>query len=71
LTRWHRQRAQRRCPLVFAFPEEELAPKEARRRDKATLTVEALDRSDRTRLAGGKLLAIDITARSVFPGCAR
>ena len=45
--------------VVFTIPEDELPPVEARLRDKATLTVEALDRSGQTRIARGTLLALD------------
>jgi membrane fusion protein, multidrug efflux system len=45
--------------VIFTIPEDSLGPVEVRLRKKATLTVDALDRTAQTKIAGGKLLTID------------
>jgi membrane fusion protein, multidrug efflux system len=45
--------------VVFTIPEDSLGPVYARLRKKATLPVDAFDRTAQTRLASGKLLTLD------------
>ena len=45
--------------VVFTIPEDSLGPVEARLRKKAKLTIDALDRTAQTKIAGGVLLALD------------
>jgi multidrug efflux system membrane fusion protein len=61
--------------VVFTLPEDSLGPVEARLRKKATLTVDAFDRTAQKKIGSGKLLALDnqidtttgtVKARSVF-----
>ena len=61
--------------VIFTIPEDSLGPVAARLRKKATLTVDALDRTAQTKIAGGKLLTLDnqidtttgtVKARAVF-----
>jgi membrane fusion protein, multidrug efflux system len=62
--------------VIFTIPEDSLAPVAARLRKKATLTVDAFDRTAQTKIGSGKLITIDnqidtttgtVKARSVFP----
>jgi multidrug efflux system membrane fusion protein len=62
--------------VIFTIPEDSLGAVAARLRKKATLTVDAFDRTAQTKLASGKLITIDnqidtttgtVKARSVFP----
>jgi len=62
--------------VIFTIPEDSLGPVAARLRKKATLTVDAFDRTAQTKLDSGKLLTIDnqidtttgtVKARSLFP----
>jgi len=61
--------------VIFTIPEDSLGTVAARLRKKATLTVDALDRTAQTRIASGKLLTLDnlidtttgtVKARAVF-----
>lgn len=61
--------------VIFTIPEDSLGPVEARLQKKATLTVDALDRTAQTKIASGKLLTLDnqidtttgtVKARAVF-----
>jgi multidrug efflux system membrane fusion protein len=61
--------------VIFTIPEDSLGPVEARLRKKATLMVDAFDRTAQTKIANGKLLTIDnqidtttgtVKARAVF-----
>jgi multidrug efflux system membrane fusion protein len=61
--------------VVFTIPEDSLGPVAARLRKKATLAVDAFDRSAQTKIASGKLLTLDnqidtttgtVKARAVF-----
>jgi membrane fusion protein, multidrug efflux system len=61
--------------VVFTIPEDSLGPVEDRLRKKATLTVDAYDRTALTKIASGKLLTLDnqidtttgtVKARAVF-----
>ena len=61
--------------VIFTIPEDSLGPVEARLRKKATLSVDALDRTAQTKIASGKLLTLDnqidtttgtVKARAVF-----
>ena len=61
--------------VVFTLPEDSLGPVEARLRKKATLTVDAFDRTAQKKIGAGKLLTLDnqidtttgtVKARSVF-----
>jgi multidrug efflux system membrane fusion protein len=61
--------------VIFTIPEDSLGPVQARLAKKATLTVDASDRTAQTKLASGKLLTLDnqidtttgtVKARSVF-----
>jgi multidrug efflux system membrane fusion protein len=61
--------------VIFTIPEDSLSPVEDRLRKKATLTVDAFDRTAQTKIASGKLLTIDnqidtttgtVKARAVF-----
>jgi membrane fusion protein, multidrug efflux system len=61
--------------VIFTIPEDDLGPVEARLRKKATLAVDAFDRTAETKIASGKLLTIDnqidtttgtVKGRSVF-----
>jgi membrane fusion protein, multidrug efflux system len=45
--------------VIFTIPEDSLGPVEARLRQKAKLTVDALDRTAQTKIASGKLLTLD------------
>jgi len=45
--------------VIFTIPEDSLGPVEARLRQKATLTVDAFDRTAQTKIASGKLLTLD------------
>jgi multidrug efflux system membrane fusion protein len=45
--------------VIFTIPEDSLGPVEVRLRKKATLTVDASDRTAQTKLASGKLLTLD------------
>ena len=60
---------------IFTIPEDSLGPVVARLRKKATLTVDAFDRTAQTKIASGKLLTLDnlidtttgtVKARAVF-----
>ena len=62
--------------VIFTIPEDSLGPVAARLRKKATLTVDAFDRTAQTNIGSGKLITIDnqidtttgtVKARSVFP----
>jgi multidrug efflux system membrane fusion protein len=61
--------------VIFTIPEDSLGPVAARLRKKATLAVDALDRTAQRKIASGKLLTLDnqidtttgtVKARSVF-----
>jgi multidrug efflux system membrane fusion protein len=61
--------------VVFTIPEDSLGPVAARLRKKATLAVDAFDRTAQTKIASGKLLTLDnqidtttgtVKARAVF-----
>jgi membrane fusion protein, multidrug efflux system len=61
--------------IIFTVPEDSLGPVEARLRKKARLTVDAYDRTEQNKLAGGTLLTLDnqidtttgtVKARAVF-----
>jgi len=61
--------------VIFTIPEDSLGPVQARLRAKATLTVDAFDRTALTKIASGKLLTLDnqidtttgtVKARAVF-----
>ncbi len=61
--------------VIFTIPEDSLGPVEARLQKKATLAVDAFDRTAQTKIASGKLLTLDnqidtttgtIKARAVF-----
>ena len=61
--------------VIFTIPEDNLGPVQTRLRAKATLSVEALDRTGGTKLADGKLLTLDnqidtttgtVKARAIF-----
>jgi multidrug efflux system membrane fusion protein len=61
--------------VIFTIPEDNLGPVAARLKKKATLTVDASDRTAQTKIASGKLLTIDnqidtttgtVKARAVF-----
>lgn len=61
--------------VIFTIPEDSLGPVVARLRDKATLTVDAYDRTAQTKIASGQLAALDnqidtttgtVKGRSVF-----
>jgi multidrug efflux system membrane fusion protein len=61
--------------VIFTIPEDNLGPVAARLQKKATLTVDALDRTAQTKIASGKLLTLDnqidtttgtVKARAVF-----
>jgi len=61
--------------IIFTIPEDSLAPVEARLRKKATLTIDAFDRTAQTKIASGKLLTLDnlidtttgtVRARAIF-----
>jgi membrane fusion protein, multidrug efflux system len=61
--------------VIFTIPEDSLGPVADRLRKRATLTVDAFDRTAQTKIASGKLLTIDnqidtttgtVKARSVF-----
>jgi multidrug efflux system membrane fusion protein len=61
--------------VIFTIPEDSLGPVEDRLRQKATLTVDAYDRTAQTKIASGKLLTLDnqidtttgtVKARAVF-----
>jgi membrane fusion protein, multidrug efflux system len=45
--------------VIFTLPEDSLGPVLARLRDRATLSVDAFDRTAQSKLASGKLLALD------------
>jgi len=45
--------------VIFTVPEDSLGPVESRLRKKATLAVDALDRTAQRKIASGKLLALD------------
>jgi membrane fusion protein, multidrug efflux system len=45
--------------VIFTIPEDSLGPVEARLQKKATLAVDALDRTAQTKIASGKLLTLD------------
>jgi membrane fusion protein, multidrug efflux system len=45
--------------VIFTVPEDSLGPVEARLRTKATLPVDAFDRTAQTKIASGKLLTLD------------
>ena len=45
--------------VIFTIPEDSLGPVQARLRAKATLTVDAFDRTALTKIASGKLLTLD------------
>ncbi len=62
--------------VIFTIPEDSLGPVVARLRNKATLTVDAFDRTAQTKIASGQLAALDnqidtttgtVKGRSVFP----
>jgi multidrug efflux system membrane fusion protein len=62
--------------VIFTIPEDSLGPVATRLRKKATLAVDAFDRTAQTKLGSGKLLTIDnqidtttgtVKARSIFP----
>jgi multidrug efflux system membrane fusion protein len=61
--------------VIFTMPEDSLGPVQARLQKKATLAVDAFDRTAQTKIASGKLLTIDnqidtttgtVRARAVF-----
>jgi multidrug efflux system membrane fusion protein len=61
--------------VIFTIPEDSLGPVAVRLRKKATLTVDAFDRTAQTKIASGKLLTLDnqidtttgtVKARAVF-----
>ncbi len=61
--------------VIFTIPEDSLGPVEARLQKKATLAVDAFDRTAQTKIASGKLLTLDnqidtttgtVKARAVF-----
>jgi multidrug efflux system membrane fusion protein len=61
--------------VIFTIPEDSLGPVEGRLQKKATLAVDALDRTAQTKIASGKLLTLDnqidtttgtVRARAVF-----
>ncbi len=61
--------------VIFTLPEDSLGPVQTRLQKKATLPVDALDRSAQTKIASGKLLTLDnqidtttgtVKARAVF-----
>jgi multidrug efflux system membrane fusion protein len=61
--------------VIFTIPEDSLGPVETRLSKKATLTVDAFDRTAQTKIANGKLLTLDnqidtttgtVKARSIF-----
>jgi multidrug efflux system membrane fusion protein len=61
--------------IIFTIPEDSLGPVEDRLRKKATLTVDAFDRTAQNKIASGKLLTLDnqidtttgtVKARAVF-----
>ena len=61
--------------VIFTIPEDSLGPVAARLKKKATLTVDASDRTAQTKIASGKLLTIDnqidtttgtVRARAIF-----
>jgi multidrug efflux system membrane fusion protein len=61
--------------VIFTMPEDSLGPVQARLQKKATLSVDAFDRTAQTKIASGKLLTIDnlidtttgtVRARAVF-----
>jgi multidrug efflux system membrane fusion protein len=61
--------------VIFTIPEDSLGPVEGRLQKKATLAVDALDRTAQTKIASGKLLTLDnqidtttgtVKARAVF-----
>jgi multidrug efflux system membrane fusion protein len=61
--------------VIFTIPEDSLGPVEDRLRKKATLTVDAYDRTAQTKIASGKLLTLDnqidtttgtVKARAIF-----
>ncbi|MFZ0761449.1 MAG: efflux RND transporter periplasmic adaptor subunit [Candidatus Sulfotelmatobacter sp.] len=61
--------------VIFTIPEDSLGPVEARLRKRATLTVDAFDRTAQTKIASGRLLTLDnqidtttgtVKARSLF-----
>ncbi len=61
--------------VIFTIPEDSLGPVEDRLRKKATLTVDALDRTALTKIASGKLMTLDnqidtttgtVKARAIF-----
>jgi multidrug efflux system membrane fusion protein len=61
--------------VIFTIPEDSLGPVQARLQKKATLAVDAFDRTAQTKIASGKLLTLDnqidtttgtVKARAVF-----